>query len=263
MGERAENHEEVPDLVETETARQGIGLLGGEDGSADRVEYAPEEDEADTRPGDDPVDGPGGHCPEPSHRRVKRHRDPPGKARIHGLEGDARDGDGPAHTEEGPAQGAAQDHEADRRESARDEQVDGEVVHGAEELLPPRGGHDAVMEGGGEQDRKERETIDREAHDVPRLARHAGVDDEKDGAEEREDGRGHVRGRVEPLVGDVAAVVLAGLAPGHCLMLSTSFNVRVKEKRKEECVEARRVCYEGALSCIFMPRLKYEKVDEY
>src|SRR5262245_7403941 len=142
----AEQYEEMPDLVVPEP-RTRIRTLQGEDHRTDGVGQPTRDQPGQTARPDCPADGDDGQEGEISHREVDRGREPDRRVQPADLEGDSGRRDAPADGQKRPAARAAQGEQGDRSVGPGDQEVDRDVVQGAERAESLGGETEPVVEG--------------------------------------------------------------------------------------------------------------------
>lgn len=179
LGNAPAQHKQVPDAV----AVGQFSLERIENDSA-RVQQTAGKEPPESVQGQGPEQGFKSEDHEPSHEQVQDDRQNAPAIGKSEFNHDPHEGKAPYEAEEGPAQGAAQSHERERRITPRDQQVDGAVIHLSKNRADVP---DTVIEPGGEVEHDERGAVDAEAHDLPRVAFKRGHDDKNCRAAQCED----------------------------------------------------------------------------
>ena len=161
-------HQDVPQSVEPEVVRQGIGPLAREDDRPDRVRQPAGDEPGEALRSDLPHDGPRRQKREVPHGEVGDRRKPDRGVEIPDLEGNARAGHRPDRSEEGPPPRVIEGQERHRRVGAGDEEVDRDVVEYPEGAQPGRGGGDAVIDRAGRVQQDQRPAVDAEGEALGR-----------------------------------------------------------------------------------------------
>ncbi|MNK70302.1 hypothetical protein D3C87_897190 [compost metagenome] len=184
--------------------------------------------------------GLGGDDDDPAHRQIQ-----PGRKRwpvepLAGLQPHAQQRQPPDQSEQGPAPGAAQRAQRERRIRARDQQIDGGVVEHVEDLLGAAGGQ-RVIDGGSQIQQAHRGREHRRARDEGGVALAHGGGDQKRR-------RGQRAGGAESMadaVGDFFAQCLGTVVREHGHLMSgwTGWEQGFHHRRFTAAAQARRPCW--------------------
>src|SRR5215217_4159689 len=167
----ADQYQDVPDLVMPEPGER-VGTAAAENDGADGIGGSACHKPEETSQGHRPRQRNHGHKREIAHGEVRRGRDPDRRVEKEELERNPRHHDQPNDPQQSPAQTAVQGEERNRGVGTRDQEIDGNVVEGAECPETRLRERKRVIQTAGPVQQNQGGAVDRECGELLRAARH-------------------------------------------------------------------------------------------